>query len=236
MAMLPAAHGASGGTTVMLAAMTARHRRQLTVRWGWLVCEAVIVLAATVWLITGHLEALLVWEIISVAYLVGGTVVVWRGSSERNGSVAAARVMARWSWVLPLLSSVVGASAAVVALTARSSPDANSSRQVLLAVAASVGVVVSWTILHVGFAGIYQAMNESDPETSAIEFPGRHAAPFVNYLYFSFTIGTAFATSDAKVTTIPIRRVVVIHSIVSFFYNALVVATAIQVLQQIATR
>lgn len=43
-------------------------------------------------------------------------------------------------------------------------------------------------------------------------------------------MGTSFATS---VRTPPIRRIVLVHSVVAFFFNALVVAVAIQVLQDI---
>ncbi len=43
--------------------------------------------------------------------------------------------------------------------------------------------------------------------------------------------GTSFATSDVEVVGIRTRRVVLLHSIVGFFSNALVAAVAFQVLQ-----
>ena len=50
---------------------------------------------------------------------------------------------------------------------------------------------------------------------------------------FSFTIGTAFATSDARVDTSRSSWIVMVHNIVGFLYNALVVAVAFQILQQL---
>lgn len=206
------------------------------VRWGWTVAEGLIVILAVVWVARAELWALLLWEGISVVFLAFGAVVVWRGSTEQAGSAERARAAARWAWVMPLIASAVGATSAVMALTARNSPRAAATEQVILAIAASVGVVVSWTILHVGFAEIYRALDESEADIDGIEFPGHDTTAFMNYLYFAFTIGTAFATSDALVRTLPIRRIVLIHSVVSFIYNALVVATAIQVLQQLVAR
>lgn len=204
--------------------------------WVWLGCDAVIAVSALAWLVTAQLWALLVWEILAVAYLVIGIAVVWSGSSERSGSSHSARIVARLSWILPFCASVVGIYAAVTALSTRPSPSGETvSESVVLAIAASVGVVVSWALLHVGFAEMYQSLDEADPDEPGIEFPGPDTAAFFTYLYFSFTVGTAFATSDARVLTLRMRRVVFIHSVVSFLYNALLIAAAIQVLQRLVS-
>jgi uncharacterized membrane protein len=114
----------------------------------------------------------------------------------------------------------------VLALIARGDGIHNDA---LLSVAASIGVVLSWTLLHTGFAQMYEATDIASDQ-DAITFPGNDRPVFLNYLYFSFTIGTSFA-SDATLRTLPARRLVLIHGVVSFFYNALVVAVAFQVLQ-----
>jgi uncharacterized membrane protein len=201
--------------------------------WVWLGCDAVIAAAALVWLATSQLWALLLWEALAVTYLVAGIAVVWSGSSERSGSSHSARMVASLSWVLPFFASVVGIYAAVTALSTRPSAGEAMNDSVILAIAASVGVVVSWMLLHVGFAEMYQSLDEADERAPGIEFPGIDTAAFFNYLYFSFTVGTAFATSDARVLTLRLRRVVFIHSIVSFLYNAVLIAAAIQVLQRL---
>lgn len=53
-------------------------------------------------------------------------------------------------------------------------------------------------------------------------------------LFFAFGIGTSFSSSGATVLSRQFRAVVLIHMVVSFFYNALVVAVAIQILQKLA--
>lgn len=64
----------------------------------------------------------------------------------------------------------------------------------LVAVAASVGVVLSRSLLHVGFGQAYQVLNASEEEPG-ITFPGRAGVAIIDFLYFSFVIGTSFAAS-----------------------------------------
>ena len=103
----------------------------------------------------------------------------------------------------------------------------------MLAVAACLGVVLSWSLLSVGFAQIYLAVDASEPESSRIDFPGQSNRSMLAYLYFAFTVSASFATSDSDVRSIRVRRLVMLHSILCFFYNALVLAVSFQVLQQV---
>ncbi|NLG54322.1 MAG: DUF1345 domain-containing protein, partial [Rhodococcus sp.] len=70
---------------------------------------------------------------------------------------------------------------------------------------------------------------------TGLKFPDNTWPTRLDYLYFAFTIGTTFATSDVEVREVGVRRIVLLHSIISFFYNALVVAVAFQVLQGLAS-
>jgi uncharacterized membrane protein len=194
--------------------------------------EAGIIAASVFYVLTTAVWALLAWELLAVAYIAAGLALAWSGERHNLGDASAVRSLRRWSWVLPLVSSIAGANSAVVALTVR----ADVGRDLdafLLATAASVGVVLSWMLLQIGFAHIYQAIDATDPDARAIDFPGETAPSSLNYLYFSFAVGASFATSDASIRAVEVRRIVMVQSIVCFFYNALVVAVAFQVLQQV---
>ncbi|MEV7693015.1 DUF1345 domain-containing protein [Microbacterium sp. NPDC089189] len=205
-------------------------RRQRIARWVSTAVEIVLVVASIVYIASSELWALLAWVGLTVVYLAVGLAVSWGGRRENLGDRTEILFIARWAWVLPLISSGAGVNSAILALIAGGAKEPEQE-QILLAVAASVGVVLSWTMLQVGFAHIYRALDAS-ADRAGIRFPGDPEPSLLNYLYFAFTVGTAFATSDAQVTTIRIRRVVMLHSVISFFYNALVVAVAFQVLQR----
>lgn len=189
--------------------------------------EAAILLSSVAYLFVGEFWTLVVWETVTSAYLLGGLVVTWPGRRV-DESRSTLREVERWSWLLPLVASATGAYSAVVALVAQ----ADGGGALPFAITASVGVVLSWTLLQVGFAHTYWAA-DGGGRRRGVRFPGKRQPALIDYLYFSFTIGTAFATSDAQVESLGVRRVVMLHSILSFFYNALVVAVAFQVLQQV---
>ena len=63
-----------------------------------------------------------------------------------------------------------------------------------------------------------------------LDFPRREYPGPDDFMYFAFTLGTSFAVSDVSVTAPSLRWHVMVHSVLSFFYNAIVVALAIAVL------
>ncbi|WP_460792146.1 DUF1345 domain-containing protein [Nocardioides maradonensis] len=202
--------------------------------WAESVAEAVIVVASIVYVIGGQTWSLIAWEALAVAYLAVGLIVAWPATHDDSEDTRAMRELRRWAWVLPVVSSVAGAYSAVLALVARSRMQQGLESGVL-AVAACLGVVLSWSLLSVGFAQIYLAVDASEPESSRIDFPGESHRSMLAYLYFSFTVSASFATSDSDIRSIRIRRLVMLHSILCFFYNALVLAVSFQVLQQVIT-
>jgi uncharacterized membrane protein len=56
-----------------------------------------------------------------------------------------------------------------------------------------------------------------------------HAAS-TDFYYFAFTLGTSFAVSDVVVTTAGMRWHVMVHSVLSSCYNAVLPAVAIGIL------
>jgi len=48
-----------------------------------------------------------------------------------------------------------------------------------------------------------------------------------DFVYFSFVIGTTAQVSDVQVLTSRLRRLILVHSVVSFFFNTVLLALAI---------
>jgi uncharacterized membrane protein len=65
---------------------------------------------------------------------------------------------------------------------------------------------------------------------SGFEFPGTTQPVYWDFVYFAFTCGMAFATSDVQVTDQHVRRVVTIHCLAAFAFNIGVLAFTINVL------
>ncbi|SDL07898.1 DUF1345 domain-containing protein [Paracoccus chinensis] len=65
-------------------------------------------------------------------------------------------------------------------------------------------------------------------DSGGLDFPGNRPEPGPwDFLYYSFTLQMTAQTSDIAVTTTDMRRVTLGHSVLSFFYNAVIVALAV---------
>jgi uncharacterized membrane protein len=203
---------------------------------GWLVTlyELIVAGAAMVYIAFGTLGTLLLWELLVAAYLVVGFVRASRAADARRqrDRVGALGVL---SSALPILSSLTGVFSAIVALVALGNSDRSAQDDIPLAAAATFGMVLSWLMLHTGMAQIYRTHYWRKIREPSLEFPKTARPALIDFAYFSFGVGATFATSDTTVVTRGMRRLVLLHSILAFFYNAFVIAVAFQVLQQIIT-
>ena len=65
---------------------------------------------------------------------------------------------------------------------------------------------------------------------AGLDFPGTPEPNYWDFVYFSFTCGMAFATSDVAISDQHIRRIVTVHCLAAFAFNIGVLAFTINVL------
>lgn len=85
------------------------------------------------------------------------------------------------------------------------------------------------------YAHEFHGERSSAPRGSGggLEFPGDRKPDYVDFLYFSFVVGTTAETSDVEVTSRSMRFVVMLHGIVSFFFNTAVIALTVNLAAQL---
>jgi uncharacterized membrane protein len=88
-------------------------------------------------------------------------------------------------------------------------------------------VISCWLILQIGFAITYLGLWA---EKGGLTFPGDDEPGMVDFLYFASGVGTTFGTTDVVVTQRRVRRRVLVHSILAFCFNTLVLAVAVTIL------
>ena len=126
-----------------------------------------------------------------------------------------------------ILVSQMGLVAAVVLLP--QVRDGSLASAPLIALNA-LGVVAAWAVLNTAYALYYAHVYYGDEERpGGLAFPDGKEPAMLDFAYFSFTIGTSFATSDVKVTSRTGCRVVLGHTILSFAYNTVLIAIVINV-------
>ena len=65
-----------------------------------------------------------------------------------------------------------------------------------------------------------------------LDFPGTKEPGIFDFLYFAYVVGMTAQTSDVSITTTRMRRINLLHAIVSFFFNTVLVAAAVNVARQ----
>ena len=87
-------------------------------------------------------------------------------------------------------------------------------------------MLLAWGFLHWGFSQIYYQRYYSSP-TPLLRFPETDRPRFVDFVYFAFTLGTTFAASDVEVLGTRMRWTVTWHSVLSYFFNGLIIVLAL---------
>jgi len=106
---------------------------------------------------------------------------------------------------------------------------------VLLSIAT---VVCSWSLVHTVFTLHYAHLFHSARKNGkgGLAFPEEPSPDYLDFAYFSFVIGMTCQVSDVQVTGRRIRRLVLLHGIVSFAFNAAILALAINIVSTMVTR
>lgn len=106
-------------------------------------------------------------------------------------------------------------------------------RHILLAI---LSVVCSWVLLHTIFAlryahMFYDQLHEEDGHLYGygLLFPEEKSPDYLDFAYFSFVVGMTFQVSDVEISSRKIRRLTLVHSLLSFFFNTIIVALSINV-------
>jgi uncharacterized membrane protein len=93
-------------------------------------------------------------------------------------------------------------------------------------------LAIAWLFSNTIYALHYAHLAYGDEchECVGLEFPGTAEPDYWDFVYFAFTCGMAFATSDVQITGQHMRRVVTIHCLAAFAFNIGVLAFTINVL------
>jgi uncharacterized membrane protein len=99
-------------------------------------------------------------------------------------------------------------------------------------VLAGIGAPLGWLVLHTVMAFHYADIHYFDDPDCAdddkdLEFPGRGDPGPWDFLYYSFVVGMTCQVSDVQVRTTVMRRTTLVHGVVSFFFNTVFIAMAV---------
>ncbi|WP_285113657.1 DUF1345 domain-containing protein [Leifsonia sp. fls2-241-R2A-40a] len=169
-----------------------------------------------------------IWCAIGTLYEI--TTLIVLGRVAKQPSVDGRRP-ARWetgriarlvSMTATIFASLIGFTAAFEVLGPHNDPQTGS----LMDVVGVWAMLLAWGFFHWGFAQIYYQRFWSADEPM-LRFPGTDHPRFIDFVYFAYTLGTTFAASDVEVRSTRMRWTIVWHSVLSYFFNGLVIVLAL---------
>ena len=96
---------------------------------------------------------------------------------------------------------------------------------------AAVTILLSWAFTHTIFAIHYahEYYDENAHKGGGLNFPGDEPPDYWDFVYFSFVVGMTSQVSDVAVTSSAFRRLVAAHGVVSFIFNATLLALTVNI-------
>ena len=185
------------------------------------------------------MRAVATWDVFTVCFLGMAAAVMFGATNEHIRGNANSQDSGRhFVFVFSLFAACVSLLAVVLLLkSAKEMKGWELAFHLALAVLAVAG---SWLLIHTTFAFRYAHMfygevenPDADPQTDdragGLDFPKEENPDYVDFAYFSFVIGMTFQVSDVEVTARPMRRLTLLHSLLSFAFNTMILALSVNI-------
>ncbi len=170
-------------------------------------------------------RALVGWDLGVALYLAAAAVMMSRASVSDIRLHSAQQDEGAFALMLLVVISAMASLGAIFAELSSAGGVEPGPWDYTLAIAT---VVLSWAFIHTIFALHYaHDFYGKGQRAAGLNFPGDNKPDYWDFMYFSFVIGMTFQVSDVAVTNKWIRRSVVVHGILSFFYTTTVVALTV---------
>jgi len=216
-------------------AATTTHRRWRPIRFlrarPWLAVSACILVLAAVGLVLAGLPIpsalLLGFDLGALVYL--GTLlrVFNRAKPDHLRRHAQAQDTGRRG----TLGSAVALSTVVLVALATELRAAKGGGALAIIIAAA-SIVLSWLFMNTMFAVHYAHSYYGDSCASqgeGLDFPGTQPPDYWDFVYFAIVLGMTFQVSDVQITSRPMRRTALMHSVIAFFFNVFIIAISVNI-------
>lgn len=194
-------------------------------------CVGIAVAAALGALAAGpHTRFLAAWDAAVAAYLGAA----WTLVHTLDARETRTRVQSYdQSGYLVFLLVLAAAFASVAAITwgLREVQTLHGAARLLRVVLTILALVGSWLLIHTVFAfhyaRAYYQQPASDGHFRGLRFPGGTEPDYLDFLYYACVIGMTSQVADVAVSSRPMRRLTLVHGVVSFAFNLLVLALGV---------
>jgi uncharacterized membrane protein len=182
--------------------------------------------------LSGETRGIIAWDTGTLSFLLLTLHLFLTSEAKQMPALAEAQEDGQWTifWI-SLLASLVSFFAVMTVLPGLKDLPAQQRTIRIAFVAATV--VLSWLLTHVVFASRYaHEWYDSDagsPLRRGLAFPGDTEPDYMDFLYFAMVLGMTFQVSDVQIESRRLRALAMLHGLVSFVYNTVIVAFTVNI-------
>jgi uncharacterized membrane protein len=178
----------------------------------------------------GSQSVLLAFDLGALFFLISIARVMSRATAQTMRLRAQRQLYGRWT-VIFLSILTIG----VVMLALHDELRAGKAQATHSVAFAGLSIVLSWLFLATNFAQEYaheytlkrHAHVHSD---GGLLFPETPQPGYWDFMYFSLILSMACQTADVQITDVSMRRLALLHSVMAFFFNVVIISITINTL------
>jgi len=176
----------------------------------------------------------LLWDVFALTYIIISWTVFFYRPPEQIRKVAR-EDDGSMLYVFLIILVAAFSSMFTVLLLMLSEDTSNTAKALYIPVAVG-GMLLSWAMVHttftVHYAHLYydDAVGDNTKHAEGLNFPKEKKPDYLDFAYFSFVIGMTFQVSDVQIESRTIRRISLVHALLSFILNTFVVALTINLI------
>ena len=174
------------------------------------------------------------WDSFSLLMIVFGWITFFRTNAKQIRAQAKVQDENRVViFIIVLIATLAGLIAVIILIITKTENHHQSELKIPVAIA---GMFLSWLLIHTTFtlryAHIFYGNHDEHPDTHAggLDFPKENKPDYLDFAYFSFGVGMTFQVSDVEISSKRLRRLVLLHSLISFIYATIMIALTINVI------
>lgn len=192
----------------------------------------VTVAAGAVWAGHAPFAALLGWIVAAAIFCLGTWRLVTRLDADQTRQFARREDPGRAATDLVLLLASLLAIGGVGALLAAKTSAAGGAT--LEAGVGVLAIAASWFTVHVMFMLRYARLYYGAEADQPIDFNEDDDPTYGDFAYLAFTLGMTYQVSDTALKTKELRRTALRHGLLSFLLGAVILASTINLVSQLA--
>ena len=164
------------------------------------------------------------FDVAAGAYLAAILPVMLRGGADHMRASSRANDANR-VWLL--LITTITSTTVLAAIVSEKLDKASGPTIALVLVSLALAWTFSNTIYALHYAHLYYLKDDDGSDNGGLDFPECREPDYWDFVYFSFTLGMTFQTSDVDITDRWMRRIVTVHCLAAFVFNLGILAFTI---------